>query len=330
MTTPCAPRWTAVSLLSASMVGAGCGGSPFETTAGLVQSGDAAQIAQDADSHDAAGGADSGNPSDGSKPTLDAAEEAQVASACGSLRTSDAPSFSRETCIEGASFSMGSNTANLGDAFADHTPAHHVSLSAFVIDAYEVTVGRYRSCVEEGHCTPPPTAAASTWSASAAASEALPITGVTWQDAATFCGWDGGRGLPTEAQWEYVARGPATTSFPWGDEFSCSRAVLGGYSGGPCAEYLGVQPKPVGSLLPQDSPMMAFDIIGNVAEWVADYAGSYPPGATTDPTGPSIGAMKIVRGGSWANGLAFGYGFSRATAPAEMRGPWGFRCARKP
>ncbi|MBI5537715.1 MAG: formylglycine-generating enzyme family protein [Deltaproteobacteria bacterium] len=322
-------RAALASLLPVFAIGAGCGGAPFEPTAGSSVGADAAP--PDAFSHPDASDAKESGPGktgDASAAVLDAAAGVMVESPCGMLRASDADFYAGETCIEAGSFSMGSDSPNLGEAFADHTPAHQVSLSRFVIDTYEVTVGRFRACVQAGLCVAPPTGATSTWSSSAGASDALPIIGITWEEASGFCAWDGGRTLPTEAQWEYAARGPGASVFPWGEDFACSRAVLGGYSGGPCAQYVGGQPRPVGSVPPADPMRVVFDIIGNVAEWVADYAGSYAPGPTTDPKGPKSGAMKIVRGGSWASGLVYGYGYARATAPADMRGPVGFRCVR--
>jgi formylglycine-generating enzyme required for sulfatase activity len=323
------------------MMGAtGCGGDPFEPTAGagesdasadtpdglITQQNDVA-VAQQKDvvvtEHQEASSA----PDHGSAVVPDARESSVPTGLCGELRVDDAPGYARELCVPGGTFQMGSNTSNLVGDFADHTPSHSVTLSSFVIDAYEVCVLRYRACVNDGSCTTPQAGVGSTFSMSNPASDDLPVTFVSWQEAQSFCEWDGNRSLPTEAQWEYVARGPSSTSFPWGNDFVCNRAVLGGYNGGPCVEYVGPLPQAVSASAQQGPLGQVYNLIGNVAEWVADNAGSYPSGAVTDPQGPSAGTEKLIRGGSWANTLPYGFGYARAVAPPDARGGWGFRCA---
>ena len=271
-------------------------------------------------------------PSERVTPAADAAPGADVGrSGCGGLRTGDAPTYDREVCFVGAAFAMGSDSANLGKSFADHTPAHGVTLSTYRLDAYEVTVGRYRACVAAGACVVPeaPLAGGCTYAASYE-NDALPLTCATWSEAGRFCAWDEGRRLPTEAEWEYAARGSDESTYPWGAEFSCPRAVIGGYAAGPCPDNMGALPKPVGSAGAGRSIAGVFDLVGNAAEWVHDWAGSYPTGAVRDPQGPETGAGRVLRGGSWASTLPVGLGFARTTSPPATRGPWGFRCAMKP
>ena len=272
-----------------------------------------------------AGGAsvvDAGGASDARSDAV--TQKVDVApSPCGTLRSTDQPGYDRELCFEPTRFTMGSSAGNLGGLFADHTPPHPVSLRGFVLDAYEVTVGRYRKCVEAGGCLAPPPGAGCSFQGG---SDALPITCLTWEEAKKFCSWDGARRLPTEAEWERAARGPDATDYPWGREFDCEHAVLGGMSA--CPEHAGPLPKPEGTTPEGASTEGAFDLAGNVAEWVADWFGSYPGSAVTDPTGPSAGTQRVVRGGQWRSLPEHGMGYVRATSTPETRGPWGMRCAR--
>jgi formylglycine-generating enzyme len=149
---------------------------------------------------------------------------------------------------------------------------------------------------------------------------------VSWQQASDFCAWDGGRRLPTEAEWERAARGASSSNYPWGDVFDCTRAVAAGTT--QCMIYAGMSPRAGGSTPAGVSAEGAFDLIGNAAEWVADWFGAYPSGSVSDPTGPATGSTRIQRGGNWqTRGVdAVGYG-RRAETPGAL-GSFSFRCAR--
>ncbi len=115
-----------------------------------------------------------------------------------------------------------------------------------------------------------------------------PVASVTWYEAEAYARWRGGR-LPTEAEWEYAARGPTSPNYPWGNEFDAGRCNLAGSTG----------LKPVGSYLSGASWVGALDMAGNAMEWVQDWLGVYAAGAVTDPGGPASGKVKVEKGGWW-------------------------------
>lgn len=256
--------------------------------------------------------ADGSAPGVGTNPT-----------ACGNLRSGD----TREVCFVKPSFTMGSDLPNLGASFADHTPAHMVALQSFVLDAYEVSTGRYAACVNAGGCTAAGVGSACAASAAAfGAADDTPAFCVTWGQANAFCEWDSGRRLPTEAEWEVAARGAEQRIYPWGNTFSCALAIVGGYPGGPCSAN--ASPGPITGNAAGASPEQVYNLAGNVAEWVADWAGSYPSSPQSDPTGPASGTTKIVRGGAFSSPLPAAIAYARMAIDPTVAGPWGFRCAR--
>ena len=191
-----------------------------------------------------------------------------------------------------------------------------------------------------------------------------PVSRVTWEEAAEFCNWlsaqeglppayqpqDGGGfvltqpvangfRLPTEAEWEFVARAASTgkpLKYPWGADLP----VVSGSAnvgGGEALELLGAAieghrdefPAVAAPALFPPNPLGFFDLAGNVSEWVNDRYLSYvPSGAVTDPVGPNDGKSHVYRGSNW-----------RTVATGELRFPWregaveasdviGFRVAR--
>jgi formylglycine-generating enzyme required for sulfatase activity len=113
---------------------------------------------------------------------------------------------------------------------------------------------------------------------------------ITWYEAEAYAAWRGGR-LPTEAEWEYAARGPKSTVYPWGDAWDDAKANV----------INSVSPKPVGSYPNGASWVGALDMAGNAMEWVADWRDPnyYKTSPATDPPGPATGEIKVEKGGWW-------------------------------
>ncbi len=219
-------------------------------------------------------------------------------------------------------------------AFVDEQPAHRVLLHGFWIDRTEVTNSQYRSCVEAGACDPP----LLTGSFSRAhyyddpTFAAHPVVNVLWEMAARYCSWAGAR-LPTEAEWEYAARGPENRLFAWGDKFDRSRL---NYCDASCPVLSDktfddgyADTAPVGSFPSGASWVAASDMTGNVREWVADWLASYPASPGANPKGPEAGELKVTRGGSWYDTPDDVRGANRGGESLQYyRDNLGFRCAQ--
>ncbi len=202
-----------------------------------------------------------------------------------------------EAQIPAGCFDMGdSSDSCVGDA--DECPVHEVCISAFEMDIHEVTNAEYAECVDDGGCTVP---SDPDESFSVRASyygdpvyDDFPVILVDWYQAADYCTWAGKR-LPTEAEWEYAARGGLESKrFPWGDTISGTDANFWG-SGDPWDN----DTSPVGYYAPNDYGL--YDMAGNVWEWVADWYqyDYYAISPLNDPQGPVSGTNRVLRGGSW-------------------------------
>lgn len=187
----------------------------------------------------------------------------------------------------------------------DEYPKHTVELSAFWIDRTEVTNAQYRRCVEAGACQPPVDLGSYTREAyfNNRAYDDYPVIWVTKSHALDYCAWAGAR-LLSEAEWEYAARGPESTKFPWGDAFEkthlnyCDASCPSGV-GDPTFDDGYPETAPVGSFPDGVSWCGAMDMAGNVREWVADWKGYYSADRQVDPQGPAEGDQYVTRGGCW-------------------------------
>jgi formylglycine-generating enzyme required for sulfatase activity len=187
------------------------------------------------------------------------------------------------------------------DGGDDEKPVHRVCLSAFWIGQTEVTNAQYKLCVDAGVCTPP----GSRTHYDDVAYADHPVVIVDWEQSSDFAEWINGS-LPTEAQWEYAARGPEGWIYPWGDDApACERAQLSGCVGGTAP--VGPDQRAGGA-----SWVGALDLSGNVWEWVADwydesYYATLPvlPDSVLDPPGPASGSRRCLRGGSWNDSVNY-------------------------
>jgi formylglycine-generating enzyme required for sulfatase activity len=199
---------------------------------------------------------------------------------------------STPTQTPGGEFEMGSNERE-PNADGDEFPQHTVTLESFWIDQTEVTNAQYQLCVEAGGCDPlvePESHIRGSYYGDSTYDD-HPVIYVRWHDAAAYCEWVGAR-LPTEAEWEYAARGRSGSAYPWGDNPPDETLLNYDQNVGDTTQ--------VGSYPDGVSWCGALDMAGNVWEWVGDWYDGYPPAAQTAPTGPATGHSKVLRGGSWA------------------------------
>jgi iron(II)-dependent oxidoreductase len=173
----------------------------------------------------------------------------------------------------------------------DESPAHKVYLDGFWIYRYEVTNEQYAKFVSATGRSAP-----SHWSGGRIPSglEKHPMWNVSWEDAKAYCEWAGVR-LPTEAEWEKAARGTDGRVWPWGNEWDPKKCNAYGRADG--FYYTA----PVGSFPQGVSPYGVMDMAGNVWEWCADYYDDdyYAQSPARNPTGPTSGSERALRGGSW-------------------------------
>ncbi len=215
------------------------------------------------------------------------------------------------------------------DGGRDEYPRHQVDLDAFYIDAHEVTNGRYRQFVKAtGHRTPqhPKNPSRTLWKGDQV-SEAVaerPVVNVDWHDADAYCKW-AGRRLPTEAEWEKAARGTDDRRFPWGNVEPTAKHLNFNQ------QWIGEKTlMPVGSYEAGKSPYGAYDMAGNVWEWVADWYDDryYEKSPAKNPMGPETGTDKVLRSSGWAVETPLVRIFTRVKSDPTVRNEsTGFRCA---
>ncbi len=184
-------------------------------------------------------------------------------------------------------------------------PAHEVCITkGYWIDKYEVTNAAYQAFIDDGGYDTQAYWSEKGWTwREANLSQTLPAecieivpenprVCVTWYEAEAYAHWRGGR-LPSEAEWEYAARGPESLIFPWGNEWDASKANVIESSGSVA----------VGSYPDGASWVGALDMAGNAMEWVNDWLGRryYESSPKDDPQGPDTGSNKVEKGGWWGS-----------------------------
>lgn len=262
------------------------------------------------------------------------------------------PPGSDMASIPGGTFWMGTDPAKIAeiaasfgiakhpDIIAAETPRHLVTLSPFYLDRYEVTNVRFRKFLRR---LPQWTSAQipkkynngnylKDWSGTnfPKGKANFPVINVSWFVAVAYCRFVGKR-LPTEAEWEFAARGGLVDrSFPWGDEpVDSSRA---NYGGSKINKTVAVSSYPANGY-------GLFDMAGNVWEYMADEWQPYPSGAQTNPvTGVSrfaddsflkVTTRRVIRGGSWGGSpLNLRVTYRDSHPPDGARDFVGFRCAK--
>ncbi len=219
--------------------------------------------------------------------------------------------------VPAGEFQMGC-VAGDGECAADETPSRTVKISnGFWMARTETTVQAYRRFARENKTDlPKATDANPKWRYTD-----HPITRVSWEEAQAFCNWAGGR-LPTEAEWEYAARGGLEGAiYPWPGGIDRNRANFKGKEGNDSYIFT----SPVQSFDP--NPYGLFDLAGNVWEWTADLYSSdaYQTGSAVDPRGPADGKAHVTRGGSWFSSEAH-MRVSGRDKSDSMGNIIGFRC----
>jgi formylglycine-generating enzyme required for sulfatase activity len=220
--------------------------------------------------------------------------------------------------VPAGEFMMGSPT---GDS--DEQPAHKVFVDAFSMDVYEVTVGQYAAFLQAKGIDPP-----SDWKTmNQPAHQKRPIANVDSTDAAAYCKWVGQR-LPTEAEWEKAARGTDGRLYPWGNDPPTPLHANFGKTEWNNHEVL----TPIGSFEDGKSPYGIYDMAGNVWEWVSDWYdyNYYKASPSQNPTGPSTGGTKVIRGGAWNSNPRAMRSANRSLISPTDQGLDGFRCAKTP
>ena len=225
--------------------------------------------------------------------------------------------------VPSGQFTMGTNR---DDAAPNEQPRIRVTLGAFYMARFPVTNQQYERFDAAHRSKRAP------W-----ANDLHPVVYVSWNEAVAFCRWlsqrEGKRfRLPTEAEWEFAARGSDERLFPWGNE----------YNSGKLANFADARTNlvwrdrtfddgfaetaPVGAFPQGASPFGIEELSGNVHEWCSDWYGPYQGKERTNPSGPGSGQQRVLRGGSWRSRLSSLRAVARSSnLPAFQSNDIGFR-----
>lgn len=240
------------------------------------------------------------------------------AMARGGAELHDCQSCPMLVALPAGTFTMGSNSSDPSEK-----PAHQVAISApFAIGKFEVTVQQWNACVTANGCQK--VAQANN------ANPSAPVRDVSWDDAQQYVKWlsmlsGEAYRLPTEAEWEYAARGGTATSYWWGDKMVTGKANCK-ECGQPWSDKA---PASAGSFVPNGFGL--YDTSGSVWEWVADcwhnnFKDAPADGRAWDEPGCRV---RVIRGGSWRDGASYMVASTRFKYDASVRQPQnGFRVAR--
>jgi formylglycine-generating enzyme required for sulfatase activity len=227
--------------------------------------------------------------------------------------------------VKGGTFTMGCTSEQGSDCESDEKPYHQVTLSDFYIGKYEVTQAEWRKVMGSD----PPELYNK-------GCDQCPVEKVSWNDIQEFlkklnttlpAGQKPYR-LPTEAEWEYAARGGSISKgykYAGGNNIEEVAWYLSNYQ---VSNTYGAQKttRPVGAKASNELGL--FDMSGNVYEWCSDWYGDYPSTAQSNPTGPTSGSYRVIRGGSWDGDPQFCRVAHRSSVTPDSRDGVGFRLAR--
>jgi formylglycine-generating enzyme required for sulfatase activity len=205
----------------------------------------------------------------------------------------------------------------------EESPLREVFVDAFYLDKYEVTTSRYAKFLQATGSVRAP----DYWEdVGQDRGGDLPVIGVDWHDADSYCRWAGKR-LPTDAEWEKAARGTDGRTYPWGnDQPTTARAHFGQPMIGPYKDGLAA----VGRHEAGKSPYGVHDLAGNASEWVADwFTEVFASSDVRNPKGPDNGPGRVIRGSGWHDPPSRLTSTKRYHASPDTRSDdIGFRCAR--
>ncbi len=227
--------------------------------------------------------------------------------------------------IPAGPFLMGSDKRRDSQAYDDELPQGAVTLAAFQIGRYPVTVAEYACAVRVGARQQPPDQWGVSWKQQLERMD-HPVVNVSWNDAIAYVGWltqmtrQPWR-LPTEAEWEKAARGTDGRIYPWGDAWDKTRANTA--DGGPGTTT------PVGTYPSGASPYGAQDMAGNVWEWCSSLSNPYPYNPTVSEALDNRTGVRVFRGGSWDVDPGYARAACRVAGLPDVSYGWvGFRLCR--